>query len=734
MEQNNLIEQFQKLQPLVTATADYDLQMRLQQLRDTYGTMLRYMVQGMEDPNASRIYVDLVSQARMLHDRAERMVRLKTLTSDRYVITHKTLRPEVSFSDIVSKLLNHDDALRLLRDEPNDRESIQQHEVELHQRCREEMLLMLFGWVWTSDVWSKSEQETALSMLMEETVLNEDKCLLVSAITLALLEMFDERKLMLLFDAYLLPEVTMSQRALVGIVITLRLYDERITQIPELQSRFTFLCDDPNFVRDTFRVFMQLQFSRLTDTVSEKMRSDIIPSILQSTKFKQTKFGIEEIDDYMTQNGENPEWLKKNRKADTRAQEKIQEMGELLMEGADVYMSTFSQMKNNVFFQQTAHWFYPFSTDLPAVADVLGSLGGETSSVFGGMLQYAPFCDSDKFSFTFMLGMIGMQGQEGLSKALTGNLSNEELSEMLDGRQTKKRAADISRQYIFDLYRFFTLYPFHKQFRNPFDAKLPVFSPFVHHIFNPLLSNDDEVLSLAEFFMRKGVYQEAIDLFQLLLPKMNDELPNLWQKIGFCEQKQGHIDEALKCYKTAFELNSDSLWTLKHLAAVAFQSERYSKAEDYYSLLLEDDPDNLRYLRRKAGCLMKQNLFDQAIPLLYKAIYLDEDSVEDQNNLAWCQLQEGQFDKARELYSKVLSTHPDQPSAHFNLACTYLTEGNIQQAYPLFRQAYLLHSSTNDGDAQFVRDFNQAFDELQPISQLPNTRGEALLDAIRLGI
>ena len=61
MEQNNLIEQFQKLEPLVVATADYELQMRLQQLRDTYGTMLRYMVQGMDDPNASRIYNDLVS-------------------------------------------------------------------------------------------------------------------------------------------------------------------------------------------------------------------------------------------------------------------------------------------------------------------------------------------------------------------------------------------------------------------------------------------------------------------------------------------------------------------------------------------------------------------------------------------------------------------------------------------------------------------------------------------------
>ena len=734
MEQQNLIELFRKLQTSVDALGDYEMQSQLAQMRNTYSAMLRYMVQGMDDPNASRIYTDLVSQVHVLLDRAERVERLKTQAGDRYVTSHKTLRGEMTLSDIFGYLRNHDEALTLLQEEPNERENIQQHDIEQHQHSREEMLLMLFSYIWTSDVWSKSEQETALSMLTDDAIFIEDKCVLISTTMLALMEMFDERKLMLLFDAYLLPELELSQRALVGMVIVLRQHDKRIQQQPEVQSRFTLFCDDPNFVRDIFRVFMQLQYSRLTDTVSEKMRSDIIPTILQSTKFKQTKFGIEEIDDYLTQNGENPEWFKKNEKVDNRAQEKIQEMGELLMEGADVYMSTFSQMKNNVFFQQTAHWFYPFSADLPAVADILGRLGGETSSVFGAMLHYAPFCDSDKFSFTFMLGMIGVQGQEGLSKSLTGTLSHEELSEMLETKKTKKRGSDISRQYIFDLYRFFTLYPFHQQFLNPFDKELPSFTPLAHKVFEPLLSNSDEVLSLAEFLMRKEVYHDAIALFEQLQPQKIEEDVDLWQKIGFCEQKQGQLEKAFECYKTAYDLNPNSLWTLKHLASVSFLGEWYAEAEVYYELLLDDDPDNLRYMRRKAGCLMKQNLFDEAIPLLYKALYLDEDSVEDQNNLAWCQLQEGLFDKARELYGKVLSTHVDQPSAHFNMACTYLAEGNIQQAYPLYREAYLMQSVSDGGDAQFVRDFNKAFDELQPVSNLENERGQALLDAVRLGI
>lgn len=708
MVDTNLIELLHKVEPAVNQTGDYELQSQLIQLRETYSTMLRYMVQGMEDPNAPSIYADLVSQTFRLGERANRLLRMKRQTSDKYVQAYAQLRTDISLSQI-------------------------QLALEMQQDDREDMLLQLFNRVWTSDLWRKSELEDAQNLLQSSAVLSNDKCLLISAATLALLEMFDERKLMLLFDAYLSTDVDVCQRAIVGIVLTLRLHAEHLCYFPEVQARFSLLCDDANFVRDTFRVMMQLQYSRMTDSVSEKMRSDIIPTILQSKKFKQTEYGIQEIDDYMTQNGENPEWLK-NRRVDDRAQQKIHEMAELQMEGADVYMATFSHMKNNAFFQPVAHWFYLFSSDIPAVATVLSRLGEQTAGVFRAMLRYAPFCNSDRFSFAFMLGMIGEQGQEMLSKNLTANLSEEELSEMLSTKSEKKRAADVSRQYIFDLYRFFTLYPFHLQFHNPFDPKLPPFTPLAQPLFSPLLQNYDEVLSLAEFFMRKGIYKEAVDLFQKLQPEKCEEDADIWQKIGFCEQKQNHLKEAFENYKVAFELTPNSTWTLKHLAAVAFQGEWWTEAEAYYELLLDNDPDNVRYLKRKAGCLMHQLLFDEAIPVLFKVVYLEENSVENQDNLAWCQLMTGNVEKARELYSNVLSQHLESASAHFNLAHTYLAENDIQQSYPLYRQAYLLQSATDAGEEQFVREFRRAAEELQTRYSLSTERTQALLDAIRMGI
>lgn len=53
-----------------------------------------------------------------------------------------------------------------------------------------------------------------------------------------------------------------------------------------------------------------------------------------------------------------------------RVEEYLHELGALQSEGADTYMSAFSQLKSYPFFRQAAHWFYPFDRQQPDVAQV----------------------------------------------------------------------------------------------------------------------------------------------------------------------------------------------------------------------------------------------------------------------------------------------------------------------------------------------------------------------------
>ena len=466
----------------------------------------------------------------------------------------------------------------------------------------------------------------------------------------------------------------------------------------------------------------------MTDTIDSKMRNDIIPSLLQSGKFKQTQYGIQEIDDYMTKNGENPEWH--HNKNDEKAQEKIQEMAELQMDGADVYMSSFVHMKNYPFFQQIFHWFIPFDVENPLVASSMKKISGG-SSFLSSLIYIAPFCHSDRYSLCFMMESIGSMGQDLMMKNLSNEMSGEEMDEhMKELKQRKVKAKEVSRNYIFDLYRFFHIYPYRPQFYNPFKKEEPSFS-LNTSAFKSLLKYEDEVIALAEFFMRKGLYEEALSMFKNLEPKEREEYADIWQKMGFCEQKMQNMPDAFNDYKIAYNLNPNSDWTLKHLANAAFLIENYEEAEIYYDTLLDNDADNLKLIARKVGCLMKMHQYESAVPLLYKTSYLDETSIEAKNNLAFCQLMLGNTEKAKDVYQTVLEQNPQSNEALFNLANVHFVAGNLTEAYQLYRQAYQILSQKGETKSlkkQFV-DLAKALKQLD----INPKRVEMLYDAVVTG-
>ncbi len=728
--QKSLAELLASLESPLQAAQSYELREELAQAKDTYSTLLHYLVEGIDDPGAPALYARLVRQAHVLRDRASRIARLNTQTSDKYTLTHKALRKEAGMERSLQVLAAQGDTIRLLRQSDSGRERVWRHDIDEALAAHEECVQEMFDCVWTSDAWRKSDYEHAVQLLGSGAVLADDKAVLVGAVTLAVLEMFDERKLMLLFDAYQSAETEVSQRAAVGIVLCVRQHDERVAALPGLASRLSLYADDPHFVRDFFRILMQLQFSKMTDGISTRMRDDIIPSIMKSTKFRATKMGIQEIDDYMTQNGENPEWLRGNAD-DAKAQSKMREMAELQMEGADIYMSAFSHLKGHRFFQHPCHWLAPFSAEHPAVESIVRNAGGQGASFLSTLLNIAPFCNSDKYSFLFMLDSIGTSGRELLSQNLMGEMSPDELDEHLrEMKSQERKEAEASRSYVFDLYRFFSLYPFHLQFHNPFAAREVAFTPTATASFAPMLAHRDEMLPLAEFFMRKGCYAEAVELFQLLRPSHTEEDADIWQKIGFCQQKTEKLEDALASYSTAYSLNASSTWTLRHLAQVAFQLKRFDEACAYYECLLDGDSENVRLLLRKVACLMALENYAEAIPLLYKATYLDGHTVEGRDSLAWCLLMTGNGAKALEAYESLVGEHPESPSLLLHLATVHLTMGNLPQAYARYGQARAAMAQKEDGTKEFQKQFFHAIQRVNATGNVGAELVQMLYDAV----
>ena len=712
----NLQELFNKLQSMLSKTDNYELNDDLSQTMKTYSTMLQYMVKGVDDPNAGKIYLDLVRQCYQTGFRSVRLSHIQGRPSDKYSQTYRTAVNGPSFQSLYSSIEASRARLTALKSSPNKRDRIQTHDMLETSQVHQTHLLNLFNQVWTSDQWQSIDYETSLQLLQSDNLTDYDKSLFISSVTLSLLEMFDERKLMCLFDGYDMNLSETHMRSAVGILLTLRCYDSCIDLYPKVSSRLSLALDNPRFVDDMYLILMQLEYSKLTDQVSAKMQNDIIPTLLESGKFHRTEYGIEEIDDYLTQNGENPEWHKGSH--DDVAEKKIHEMAELQMEGADVQMSTFIHMKNGPFFSQTGNWFMPFSTDHPEIIGIIDRLGKENSltKTFMSLLETAPFCNSDRYSFSFMIDRIGKAGQQMMDKNISKQMGDEELREQVkEMRSMSPKDSEYSRYYIHDLYRFFIGYPFHPQFENPFAKDAPSFTPLSTSCLRPLLDSRENLLSLAEFFMRKEQYVDALKMFDALHPEEAEEHDTIWQKIGFCQQKCGETEKAIQSYTTAYTLNPGSQWTLKHLAQLMYHQKNYSEAEVYYDLLIVTDEENLNYLKRKVDCQIKDGRYADALPLLYKLNYLDEHSLDVKEELAYCLLMTGQQEKSKSLYESILSEQPESAQYNINLANLYYLAGDIETAYSLYSSAYHVMDHKGDWQKRYKRMFVDAAKTLKSL-------------------
>ena len=725
LQQGNLVDALVMLQTKVGSLGDWQLQQDLERVRDTYSTMLSYLAKGIEDPKGQSIRIDLIQQAYSINDRANRAITLKKSPMNKYCQVYTQSRAEsIDVATIQVALETVGAEIKRLLSDTNQRESIRQHDLEAAIRQHDTLIGQLFNHTWTSNIWTKTEYTLYTQLLGSEQLPADDKAVIISALTMACYELFDAQKLMLLFDGYLHSDVEVSQRSLVGLILLIIRFDSRLNYYPQVKSRFTLYCENRQFIEDCFRVLMQLQYSKMTDSVSAKMTQDIMPAILRSSRFKG--IDLRNLDKELTKNGENPEWHQ-NTKDDAKAEKKMQQMTDMQTEGADVYWSSFVSLKGFAHFSQLHRWFAPFSFEYPDSYRFAQSMRPDILQTVKSLFQFAPFCSSDKYSFIFMIDSVKQTGQDVIANQINAQLNEEGGSDLFEQVKPRvRKAKEVSRCYIFDLYRVFKAYPYHSELFDPFGKQLVNFSPLYFDILKPLADNYDEMLSLAEFFMRRGAYNDASTLFFKLKPQEREEDSDLWQKIGFCLQKKGDLELAMPLYRMAHKLNPNSKWTVQHLAQTAFELKEYPESQKYFDLLLEDDEDNLKWLYKKAECMFGQGKYEESLPTLYKLAYLDEQSEQAQEMLAWGQLMTGNSEKAEKIHTELMEQNPSVRN-NINLAHLNLRKGDTQNAYNLYAAAYKLAKNEDE--------FTKAFWEWRPYLQqigLDTERLKLMLDSVRM--
>ena len=663
-----------------------------------YGYMLQYAEQGMEDPNRAAFFRQARRTAYELTDE----MNIALLSLKKSAVFYDTIRtaaihPFKAYGELQMQLETYTEdvstAPLLYPDEKR-----LQAELEHIGEAHEAVVAELFNKTWTSIHWTDSEAEEAHALLKSVLIHPSDLSVMVSAVTMNLLRVFDAKKLHWLFEAYRHEEVQVSQRAIVGMVIALMKHEKRIQLYPEICSRLSLLCEEEKFRKNLYTIQMQLLITRETTKIDKKMREEILPEMMKNAKqLSDPKFRFDESEESEDRNPEWEEWMDKSGMSD-----KIKEMSEWQMAGADVYMSSFAQLKHYPFFHQIAHWFYPFDLSLPMLAPLKKEFDSPGISPIKLIAHSDFFCNSDKFSFALaILSMPKDMRKMSMMQMEEQARMNEEQRDRLELlMQQKKEAKGISRQYIQDLYRFFKLWKRHQEEEDIFHWKFDLWD---NSLLKETLQEESTCKELADYLLEKDYLEEAYPLYQRLM-QANSTQAEVWQKAGYIRQKQKQYTEAIRHYEHADILKPDQVWTNKHLAQCYRLNGDYEMALEYYRKVEAVQPDNLSIALQIGQCLVRKEEYAEALAYFYKVEYLEKNPDNARRAIAWCSFVSGKYEEALKYYRLVLEgaspkAHDWMNAGHVHLACR-----RMKEALEHYRKAQSYEKTHTDFIGKFYKD------------------------------
>ena len=366
----------------------------LERLRREYGIMSDYALRGFPDPGRPEAFASLVEGIRRLSDLMERQIK----TADSPTLYFNTLRYELTEPKGDPALLldeyrriNRKLSLASLSENPGEASREFSRKAENIERH-------FFNRLWTLAPVTAETDAVLRDMIADRSLPRHFKLLAISAVSLGLMELFDERRLLFLMDTYAEAEDDETAiRALSGLLIGLWLFRSR-PMSRKLKVRMDSLVELPSWTSDVKNINLQFMRSRDTERITRKFTDEVIPEMMK-LRPEIEKLGRMKIDPESIE--ENPEWAEMLEKSGVA--DRLKELQEIQEDGGDVMMATFSRLKTFPFFNDISNWFLPFHNGHSLLTDGADSDLAALCDIITGVPM---FCDNDKYSVVLSLSSL----------------------------------------------------------------------------------------------------------------------------------------------------------------------------------------------------------------------------------------------------------------------------------------------------------------------------------------
>ncbi len=686
------------IKKLISATGDEYVNDQLDRHIETYKNIIRYSFFEVKDPDRDDIYNFLLRSLLELADELREKLLARHVTGNIYALKTQF---EKTVSQERQEAFNILEAITLDRDLAS---LLEQAKVESSKESlsREDALIKIFNIIWLTDKYSEQEISLLNEACNSKKLPWHDKCLVVSALTLSLLRYFDVNKFYILFKFVKKQEETVWQRAMVGLFMTFLKYNERFYLYPSLKEETEKLKKFPDIQQNIEAILIQFTKSKETEKVKRKWEEDIMPSIIKMRPKIEEKLDLDNIFKDPISEEENPDWETVFEDSPDLLN-KLQEFTEMQMDGMDVFISAFSQLKNFSFFNQISNWFVPFYSENIFLKDIIKNPEKDIDlTPLTEKLEQTYFmCNSDKYSFCLNLNIVPDQQKTMMMNMLNAEMKNiSEIEKDEDIINSFARTKSIYTQYFQDIYRFFKLHPWKNEIDDIFTYSLPLYET---NFVKLLVSDQKTIRNIGEFYFDKKFYPDALNVFEGLLEEDKSNI-ELFEKIAFCYQKTGDFENALDYYKKADLIETDRNWIILKIAFCLKYLNRWEEALIYYRDALKNDSENLNIQANIGQCLVHLHRYEEALEYYFKIEVLAPENIKIRRPLAWCSFLLGKYDTAKDYFERLLENEPNNKYDLMNLAHVFWCKNEQSKAVELYVKSIKNWGTFKDFEVSFNED------------------------------
>ena len=668
-------------------------------LEETYHLMLKYTVEGINDPDRQMIYRKLIVSVFELADKVNEAIRLKFSPSVEYEKKRNVKVPDI---DNLENYFEETEKNFLQSKSPKEADQSPSNEAA---KVHLQKIRRLFYYIWFRDTFTIEEAKRFNEFLLNSKVPVTYRSLLVTALMLSLLRYFDKEKCNLIFDTLDSEEAEINQRALVGLLISLYKYDTRMPFYPDLTGRLKILEENSEFKRNLERIILQLIRSKETEKLQQRIRDEFLPEMIKISPNLKNKINLDSLMAEGFTEDKNPDW-EEILKDSPGFLNKIEEFTELQMKGDDVFMGSFAMLKSYPFFGEISNWFIPFFPENPEIAETLEATDQTSRQLMSAINLVPLLCNSDKYSFCFSILRLPEENREFMTQAMKAEI--EQIKEIRDDEEMLdpgRKSEFISNQYLQDLYRFYKLFPGKVDFEDIFSWRFDFHNKIS---LGSMLKEDPKLLrNIAEYYFAKNYFEEASEIFGYLLEQ--EKNGELYQKEAFCHQKMGFFEKALNGYLKADLYEVNRLWNHKKIALCYRNLKQPDLALKYYQEAEKLDPENLSNQLNIGHCLLELDKFDEALKCYFKVEYLEPGNKKVWRPIAWCSFLTGKKEQAERYFLKFIN---DEPSKHdyINMGHVQWSMGNRKAALDYYQKSI---SKNGFSEAEFLEVFEDDLPHLQ---------------------